>query len=199
MPRRAPPSRSLGVHIFWLTGSIVLLVEALALLPFLGEARQIWLWNRAAAICLVLALLMASLAALATERLLLRPLRTLTADLAGFRRDPNRTGFASPKWLLARGDDEIGRAAVELIALQDALRAALGRNARLAALGASVGNIQHDLRNSLASALLVAARLENHGDPQVRQAAATLIPAIERAADLLSRGAYLAREEPPEP
>jgi signal transduction histidine kinase len=88
-------------------------------------------------------------------------------------------------------------AARELAAMQDELRAALWRNARLAAVGTEVAKISHDLRNILTSALLVADRLQETADPVVRRAANTLIPAVERAAELVSRTVDFAREGPP--
>jgi len=73
----------------------------------------------------------------------------------------------------------------------------LWRNARLAALGTAVAKISHDLRNILTSALLVADRLHRHDDPMVRQAANTLIPAMERAVELVSRTVDFAQEGAP--
>jgi signal transduction histidine kinase len=81
--------------------------------------------------------------------------------------------------------------------MQDELRAALWRNARLAALGTAVAKISHDLRNILTSALLVADRLQETADPVAKRAANTLIPAVERAAELVSRTVDFAREGPP--
>jgi signal transduction histidine kinase len=100
-------------------------------------------------------------------------------------------------WLEGRRDDEISDAARELAVMQDELRAALWRNARLAAVGTAVAKISHDLRNILTSALLVADRLQATADPVVKRAADTLIPAVERAAELVSRTVDFAREGPP--
>ena len=77
------------------------------------------------------------------------------------------------------------------------MRAALWRNARLAAVGTAVAKISHDLRNILSSALLVADRLQETDDPTIKRAARTLIPAVERAAQLVSRTVDFAREGPP--
>jgi len=81
--------------------------------------------------------------------------------------------------------------------MQDELRAALWRNARLAAVGTAVAKISHDLRNILTSALLVADRLQETSDPVAKRAANTLIPAVERAAQLVTRTVDFAREGPP--
>jgi signal transduction histidine kinase len=150
-----------------------------------------------AALAAVVGLVTASLVFVALDRELVQPMRVMTASIAGFRRNPGYAGLGGLKWLSARGDDEIAAAARELVAMQYELRAALWRNARLAALGTSVAKISHDLRNILTSALLVADRFERHDDPMVKQAANTLIPAMERAVELVSRTVDFAREGPP--
>ena len=61
-------------------------------------------------------------------------------------------------------------AARELKAMQDEMRAALWRNARLAAVGTAVAKISHDLRNILSSALLVADTLQETADPEIGRA-----------------------------
>lgn len=152
---------------------------------------------RSAEIAVVLAAVTASLVFAALDRLLVRPMRIITASIAGFRRSPGHSGLGGLKWLSARGDDEIALAARELAAMQDELRAVLWRNARLAALGTAVNTINHDLRNILASALMTAGRLQHHEDPKVQRAANILVTAIERAVDLVSRTKDFAQEGPP--
>ena len=63
--------------------------------------------------------------------------------------------------------------------MQDDLRTALRSRSRLAALGEAVAKINHDLRNMLTSAQVVAERLQGLGDPRVTQA----LPRLERALD----------------
>ncbi len=150
-----------------------------------------------AAISVILAVLTGFLVFAALDRLLVRPMHVLTASIAGFRQDPE-SGEDSELARLGRGgNDEISAAARELAEMEEELRAALWRNARLAAVGTAVAKISHDLRNILASALLVADRLQETADPLVKRAAGTLIGAVERAADLVSRTADFAREGPP--
>jgi len=149
-----------------------------------------------AALSVFIALVTGLLVFTALNRLLVRPMRIMTASIVGFRKDPEQAGL-DLGWLAARRDDEISDAVRELAVMQDELRAALWRNARLAAVGTSVAKISHDLRNILTSALLVADRLQATADPVVRQAANTLIPAVERAAELVSRTVDFAREGPP--
>lgn len=163
-----------------------------------GLARDLRLYAAHTAIfAVVLALATGGLVFLVLDRQLVRPMRVMTESIAGFRRNPGYAELAGLKWLSGRGDDEIAQAARELVAMQDELRAALWRNARLAALGTAVAKISHDLRNILTSALLVADRFHHHSDPMVRQAANTLIPAMERAVELVSRTVDFAQEGPP--
>jgi signal transduction histidine kinase len=81
--------------------------------------------------------------------------------------------------------------------MQYELRAALWRNARLAALGTVVAKVSHDLRGILTPALLVAERLELNPDPKVKRAGETLVLAVDRATDLVRRTLDYAREGPP--
>jgi signal transduction histidine kinase len=144
-----------------------------------------------------IALITGGLVFLALDRLLVRPMRIMTASIVGFRRDPEYAGLSGLRWLSTRGDDEIARAARELVVMQDELRTALWRNARLAALGTAVAKINHDLRNILSSALLVVDHFEDIDDPVLKHAADTLIPAVERAAELVGQTVDFAREGPP--
>ncbi len=152
---------------------------------------------RAAALGGILALVTASLTFVALNRLLVRPMQVITQSIAGFRRNPSHVGLSGLKWLAGRREDEISRAARELVAMQEELRAALWRNARLAALGTAVARVSHDLRNILTSALLAADRVHRNGDALVKQAANTLIPAMERAVEMVSRTVDFAQEGPP--
>ncbi len=150
-----------------------------------------------AGLSVIIALVTGVLVFAALNRLLVRPMRIMTASIVGFRQDPQQAGFSDLSWLAGRRDDEIAEAARELVVMQDELRAALWRNARLAAVGTAVAKISHDLRNILTSALLVADRLQETADPVVKRAANTLIGAVERAAELVSRTVDFAREGPP--
>jgi signal transduction histidine kinase len=148
-------------------------------------------------LAVIIALVTGSLVFAALDQLLVRPMRILTASIVGFRHAPEQDGQSDLIWLASRHEDEISRAASELKLLQEDMRAALWRNARLAAVGTAVAKISHDLRNILSSALLVADRLQESEDPTIKRAARTLIPAVERAAQLVSRTVDFAREGPP--
>lgn len=162
----------------------------------LAEHLRAYLANTAL-LALLLAIVTGGLTYAALHRQLVRPMRIMTAGIAEIRRNPGYGGLAGLKWLSTSGGGEIARAASELVAMQDDMRAALWRNARLAALGTAVAKISHDLRNILTSALLVADRFHHHADPAVRQASNTLIPAMERAVELVSRTVDFAQEGPP--
>jgi len=79
------------------------------------------------------------------------------------------------------------------------VRNALRQKERLAALGAAVARIGHDLRNMLSTAQLVADRLAQSQDPAVRQLAPRLERTIDRAAGLAASTLKYGRadEDPP--
>jgi signal transduction histidine kinase len=152
---------------------------------------------RTAFFSMAVALITAGLIYATLDRLLVRPMQIMTANIVAFRRDPEYARLSGLKWLGGKGDDEVARAARELVAMQDDLRTALWRNAQLAALGTAVAKIGHDLRNILASALLVAERFQGNLDPVIKQAANTLIPSIERAVELVNRAVVEGGGPPP--
>jgi signal transduction histidine kinase len=95
------------------------------------------------------------------------------------------------------GDDEMAVAGRELAYMQQELREALWRNARLAALGSAVAQVSHDLRNILSSAMLAADRLSACEDPAIRRSGEVLVRSIERALEIARRTLDYAREGPP--
>jgi len=95
-----------------------------------------------------------------------------------FRKDPENESGAT---ILSNRSDEIGVASRELAVMQQELRTALKQKTRLAALGAAVAKINHDLRNSLATAVLVSDRLANIDDPEVKRVTPRLYDSINRA------------------
>ncbi|MBV8576728.1 MAG: HAMP domain-containing histidine kinase [Acetobacteraceae bacterium] len=129
--------------------------------------------------------------------LFVRPIRRITGDIAAFRADPERTALLHADGMTALDDGEIAVAGRELVAMQQELRAALWRNARLAALGTGLAKVSHDLRNILAPALLSAERLQMHGDPTIQRSGTALVRAIDRATELAGRILQFAREGPP--
>ena len=77
-------------------------------------------------------------------------------------------------------------AAVEITALRTALGMDAWRLRRLAELGVAQAKINHDLRNIMTSALMVADRLEESADPKVSRAGRMLVASIERATALIT-------------
>ena len=83
--------------------------------------------------------------------------------------------------------------------MQDDLRTALQSRSRLAALGEAVAKINHDLRNMLTSAQIVAERLQGSGDPRVAQALPRLERALDRAVRLAQNVMAYGKSEEPAP
>ncbi len=130
---------------------------------------------------IVLSLMTASLVFLSLHLLIVRPMRHITAHVAAFRDNPED---ASKDLGETTRSDEIGVAQRELAEMQRGLRGALRQRARLAALGAAVSKISHDLRNILSVAALVSERIAHSGDPEVKRQAPSLVAAIDRAVTL---------------
>lgn len=122
------------------------------------------------------ALLYAALLALVVRRIV-----RLGGAIEAFGKRPNDPEI---RFRPAGGKDEIARAEHALAGMEHDVRAALRQKDRLAALGAAVAKLAHDLRNSLATAQLVTERLAGSDDPRVRQSAPRLERAIARAAAL---------------
>ncbi len=128
--------------------------------------------------------------------LMVRPMRRLTDSIAAFRADPERTPpLAEPRAALDTRD-EIVVAQRELAAMQRELRAALWRNARLAALGAAVAKVSHDLRGILAPALLTAERLQGSADPAQQRTGDSIARVVARATELMRDTLDFAGEVP---
>lgn len=110
--------------------------------------------------------------------LFVRPMRSLTARMVAFRRDPEDAArIVQPS---GRGD-EIGVAERELAQMQRDLAGTLQQKNRLASLGLAVSKINHDLRNLLSPAQLLSDRLAHLADPAVRKLAPKLIVTLGRA------------------
>jgi signal transduction histidine kinase len=145
---------------------------------------------------IVLSLLTALLVYLSLQFLMVRPLRHITASVIAFRDQPEHTEIALEG---STRRDEIGVVQTELANMQAGLRQALAQKTRLAALGAAVSKINHDLRNLLANAMLLSDSLDVSQDPKVKQIAPRLVESMERAAKLCSDTLKFARAEKVEP
>jgi signal transduction histidine kinase len=150
---------------------------------------------RILALSIVISLVTAAFVYLTLQWLLVRPMRRLTASMMAFRENPEDLSHQLPA---STRTDELGVAQAELADMQAKLRAALQQKTRLAALGTAVTKINHDLRNILTTAQLVADRLAVSDNPEVKKMTPTLLAAIDRAVDLCSKTLTFAREGPPE-
>ncbi|MBN8997149.1 MAG: HAMP domain-containing histidine kinase [Rhizobiales bacterium] len=131
------------------------------------------------------------------NRLLVRPMRQLSANMVAFTDEPEDAGrIIEP----SGRQDEIGVAEERLAEMQRDLQGTLREQRHLADLGLAVSKVNHDLRNMLASAQLFTDRLGSLPDPSVQRFAPKLIAALDRAiAYTQSTLAYgRAREAPPE-
>lgn len=150
--------------------------------------------GRVLALSIVISVFAAALVYLSLQWLMVRPMRRMTQSMMAFRAAPEDAAR-----MIAPSDrrDEIGVAQRELAEMQAGLRAALHHKTHLAALGAAVTKISHDLRNILATARLVSDRLGASGDPEVKRITPVLLAAIDRAVELCSRTLDFTREGPP--
>jgi signal transduction histidine kinase len=161
------------------------------------------LWNamvdyswRILNLSVVLSLLTALLVYLSLHLLMVLPLRRITESVIAFRSRPEDTGVALGS---STRRDEIGVVQTELANMQSGLRQALAQKTRLAALGAAVSKINHDLRNLLANAMLLSDSLDVSPDPKVKQIAPRLVESMERAAKLCTDTLNYSRAEAVEP
>lgn len=121
-----------------------------------------------------------------------RPMERITEAMVRFRDDPedsSRIVAASTR------RDEIGLAERELASMQRDLYGSLQQKNRLAALGAAVARIQHDLRNILANAKLASDRLEDIDDPVVKNLTPRLVASLDRAVALATQTLRFGRAE----
>ena len=155
------------------------------------------MWNFSTNIMLVsLAIsgITAMLVFFALNRLLVKPMRRITANMTSFRADPENPARIIE---VSSRRDEIGTAERELAAMQGDLASMLHQKNRLAALGLAVSKINHDLRNLLASAQLFSDQLSSLPDPKVQRFAPKLMRTLERAiAFCQSTLSYGAAQEP---
>jgi signal transduction histidine kinase len=158
------------------------------------RAGMIGYSERILALSLVISLFTAALVYLSLHLLMVRPMRQISHSMARFRADPE-----DPARIIqpSARSDEIGIAQRELAEMQLGLRDALQQRARLAALGAGVTRISHDLGNILATARLVSDRLSDSEDPEVRRVTPTLLGAIDRAVNLCAQTLSFTREGAP--
>lgn len=126
--------------------------------------------------------------------LVVRPMQRVTASVVQFQRDPGAwTRRLSP----TTRRDEIGRAQNALADMESAVSDTLRQRERLAQLGEAVAKINHDLRNTLATAQLASDALSTSDDPRVQRAVPRLERALERAINLASETLKYGRSKTP--
>ena len=153
------------------------------------SGRILWL-------SIILAFVVAGLVYLSLHWLMVLPLGRMTDSLVSFRRAPED---AAATVRVSGRRDEIGLAQRELQVMQRRVRAALRQRARLAAVGAGVAKINHDLRNMLATAAVLTDRLATARDPEVQRLAMPLVAAIDRAITLCTHTLSFATGRLPAP
>jgi signal transduction histidine kinase len=129
---------------------------------------------------LVISAITASLVYFALHRLIVRPVRRLTGNIAAFEGDPED---ASRVIAPSARTDEIGVAEQALARMEATLADELRQKRHLAELGLAVSKINHELRNMLATAQLLTDRLEGVPDPAVQRVAPRLVATLGRAID----------------
>ncbi|MFK5978010.1 MAG: HAMP domain-containing sensor histidine kinase [Rhizobiaceae bacterium] len=145
-------------------------------------------------ISFAISLITAILVFLALHWMIVQPIRNISGNMSAFSDDPENSALIySP----SNRRDEIGIAEHRLADFQADLQHTLRQKRRLADLGLAVSQVNHDLRNILATALLLSDRLSNTTDPAVQQFAPKLIKTIDRAVEYTSSvlGYSGAREE----
>ncbi|MCW9036071.1 MAG: HAMP domain-containing histidine kinase [Rhodospirillales bacterium] len=147
--------------------------------------------ERILALSIVVSLFTAAFVYLSLQWLMVRPMGLITRSMIRFREKPeDDEAIIQP----SGASDEIGIAQQVLAAMQRDLQTALKEKTRLAALGSAVAKINHDLRNTLATAMLISDRLAKSEDPDVREIAPRLIEAIDKAVTLCSHTLHFVGE-----
>ncbi|MFO1115421.1 MAG: HAMP domain-containing sensor histidine kinase [Beijerinckiaceae bacterium] len=127
---------------------------------------------------LLISLIVASLAVIALNVMVLKPVRRLTGNVVDFAAAPEDvTRIIAP----SGAGHEIGEAEEALADMERALARELSEKKHLAALGLAVAKINHDLRNMLSSAQLISDRLASASDPLVMRLAPKLVGTLDRA------------------
>lgn len=125
--------------------------------------------------------------------MIVRPVKRVIRNMMAFEKHPEDARAILVPSLRA---DELGDAERTLASLEQRMQTLLTERRRLAALGAGISKISHDLRNILASAQLMSDRLAKSEDPRVRKLSPRLIAALDRAIALSRDTISYARMDP---
>ena len=143
---------------------------------------------------IIISLFTAGLVYFSLQWFMVRPIVQITNSMVRFRESPEDETVTIQA---TDRKDEIGVAQRELLAMQTELRAALRQKTRLATLGAAVAKINHDLRNTLATAMLASDRLTDIDDPVVTRVTPRLYNAIDHAVALCGQTLDFVRHDGP--
>ena len=139
----------------------------------------IWVYARNVFILsLLISFITGGLLFLALNRLLIHPIRNMTANMLRFADAPEDKALIIED---SGRSDELGVAERELGAMQKHLRQVLGERKHLADLGLAISKINHDMRNLLTPAQLLSDRLASVSDPMVQRLAPRIVKALDRA------------------
>jgi len=127
---------------------------------------------------IIISLFTAMLVYYSLSNLLVRPVKKITDNLVAFRKSPEDM---SSRFIPEDRVDEIGVVMREFSAMQEDIRKALNQKTHLAKLGSAISNINHDLRNMLASVQLVTDHLATIDNPIVQQLAPRFVKSLDRA------------------
>ena len=152
--------------------------------------------GRIAGLSLLIALFVGALIFGVMRRLIVAPVERLASDMTAFREEPMRR--RGGKRDLARMD-EIGQLQREFHDLKQSVREAFRQRERLANLGLSVTKINHDLRNVLSTALLMADRLSLNDDPELAAMGERLARTVERGVGLTEEVLEYSSAREPQP
>ncbi|MFN4058432.1 MAG: sensor histidine kinase [Roseinatronobacter sp.] len=158
--------------------------------------REIWDYGqRILVLSLVISVFTAILLFLSVRFFVVGPMRRVITSMAAYAQAPqDATRIITPTSSIR----ELREAEDALKKMQSDLTGLLRQKDRLAQLGGSVARISHDLRNILATASMLADRMEQSEDPAVKRAAPKLVASLSRAINLCEATlAFGKAEEPP--
>lgn len=158
--------------------------------------REIWEYGqRILILSLVISVFTAILLFLSVRFFVVAPMRRVISSMAVYAQAPqDTTRIITPTSNIR----ELREAEEALNKMQTELTGLLRQKERLAQLGGSVARISHDLRNMLATASMLADRMEQSDDPGVKRAAPKLVGSLSRAINLCEATlAFGKAEEPP--
>lgn len=145
---------------------------------------------------ILISLFTAGLVYMSLVFLVVQPICRISDSMTRFRENPEGAPEDEP----ASGrQDEIGVVERELARMQEEIRKALKQRANLAALGAAVSKVNHDLRNILATTQLSLDRLQSVDNPVVKTTLPRLIRSVDRAIRFCERTLRYGRADEPPP